>query len=111
MGKSALLAWASPVPDRTDEFVDWYENVHVPEVRAAIPSIVKVTRYRLVDPSEPKRPARFLTIYALGEVDAAEAAQSLGQAVAAGSLRPSGAMDLAGAPPVMQWYALDSDEL
>lgn len=110
MGKSALLAWASPVPDRTAEFVDWYEKVHIPEVRAAIPSITQVKRYRLVDPADPERPARFLTVYDLGEVDVAEAAQSLGEAVAAGGLAPSGAMDLAGDPPALQWYTLESDE-
>jgi hypothetical protein len=108
MGKSALLAWAGPVPGRTDEFVDWYETVHIPEVRTAIPAIEKVTRYRLVDPAEPERPARFLTVYDLGDVDATDAAASLGAAAAAGGLQPHGAMDLVNDPPVLQWCVVDS---
>jgi hypothetical protein len=108
MDKSALLAWASPLPGRTEEFLDWYENVHIPEVRAAIPTISKVTRYRLVDPdADPQRPPRFLTFYDLGEVTADEAAAGLGKAAAAGGLRPDGSVDLAGDPPVLQWYADD----
>jgi hypothetical protein len=99
MGKSALLAWSSPVPGRTDEFVEWYETVHIPEVRAAIPTVSKVIRYRLVDPEAPERPVRFLTHYDLGDVDATDAAASLGKAVAAGGLRPHGSMDLVPAEP------------
>ncbi|MCC5575242.1 MULTISPECIES: hypothetical protein [Microtetraspora] len=111
MSRAALLAWASPVPHRTAEFVEWYENVHIPQVRAAIPSIEEVVRYRLVDPADPERQPRFLTFYDLGEVDVADASASLAEAAKAGELEPSSSMDLVTDPPVIQWYIRDSGAL
>ncbi|RAY16991.1 hypothetical protein DPM19_02165 [Actinomadura craniellae] len=111
MVRAALLAWASPVPDRTAEFVEWYEKVHIPDVRAAIPTIEKVIRYRLVDPADSGRPPRFLTFYDLGEVEVAAAEASLTEAATSGQMQLSPAMDLADNPPALQWYVRDSGEL
>ena len=50
MAKGLLLAWSSPASDESDaEFNSWYEDTHIPQVRAAIPSITAVYRYRTAD--------------------------------------------------------------
>ena len=50
MAKSMFMAWSSPVDDASDsEFNAWYEGTHVPQVRAAIPAITSVHRYRVAD--------------------------------------------------------------
>jgi len=50
MAKSMFMAWASPVDDASDtEFNAWYDGTHVPQMRAAIPAITAVHRYRVAD--------------------------------------------------------------
>ncbi|GAB2832144.1 hypothetical protein GCM10022221_33800 [Actinocorallia aurea] len=101
MGRSVLLAWSSPVPDGAAELARWYDEVHIPDVRAAIPAIDRVVRYRVA--AEPGEPPRFLTVYELADDDVATAAAQLGEAAKAGRLTPSAAMDLATRPPVLEW--------
>ena len=71
-----LLAWSSPVDAASaDEFHEWYEGTHVPEVRAAVPAIVDVRRYGLNDLTAEGAPAtRFLAVYELKTDDLAGAA-------------------------------------
>ena len=100
-----LLAWSSPVDEASaEEFHQWYEGTHVPEVRKAVPDVVDVRRYSLADLSADGRPAtRFLAVYELQTDDLAAAAAALG--AAAGRFTPTQTMDQAGEPPVLQWYA------
>jgi len=100
-----LLAWSSPVDDASaEEFHQWYEDTHVPEVREAVPGIVDVRRYALEDVTSDGAPAtRFLAIYELKTDDLAGAAQALG--AAAGRFTPTTTMDRAVELPVLQWYA------
>jgi hypothetical protein len=109
--RAALLAFSSPEPGRTAEFLEWYEQVHVPEMRAVIPQITEVTRYRLASPGGTGGPPRFLTFYDLGDADVAEAEANLTKAATSGGLRPPVAMDLTDNPPQIQWYVRDSGEL
>ena len=99
-----LLAWSSPVDEASaEEFHQWYEGTHVPEVREAVPGIVDVRRYALNDLGADGRPAtRFLAVYELETDDLAASAAALG--AAAGRFTPTGTMDVAGEPPVLQWY-------
>lgn len=46
-------------PDRENEFHEWYDNTHIPDV-LKVPGIVAVTRYENVTPGE--QPSRFLTL-------------------------------------------------
>jgi hypothetical protein len=107
MAKAVLLAWASPVSAESDtDFNRWYDDTHVPQVRAAIPSIVAVNRYLLapVDPAAPVGPARYLAIYELDDADVAGAAAALGGALSGGRLDMTASMDVSTAPPATQWY-------
>jgi hypothetical protein len=99
-----LLAWSSPVDEASAaEFHRWYEQVHVPEVRAAVPGIVDVRRYALDDVTSGGAPAtRFLAVYEITTDDLSASAAALG--AAAGRFTPTAAMDRTGEPPVLQWY-------
>src|ERR1700730_10266558 len=104
MAKALFLAWSSPVDETSDaEFSSWYEGTHIPQVRAAIPSISAVHRYRAADlPGAPSH--RYLAVYELDTDDVAAALAALGAAVAAGSIDATTIMDTTVNPPVLQWY-------
>jgi hypothetical protein len=99
-----LLAWSSPVDEASaEEFHQWYEGTHVPEVREAVPGIVDVRRYGLNEFTADGRPVtRFLAVYEITTDDLPAAAAALG--AAAGRFTPTTAMDRVGEPPVLQWY-------
>ena len=107
MAKSMFMAWASPVDEASDrEFNAWYEGTHVPQVRAAIPAITAVHRYRVADvPGGGAAPAhRYLAVYEMDTDDVAGAMASLGAAGAEGRLDMTATMDVATNPPVLQWF-------
>jgi hypothetical protein len=107
MAKALLMAWSSPVDEASDaEYVSWYEGTHIPQVRAAIPAVSAVHRYRAADvPASTGRPAhRYLAVYELDTDDVASAMAALGAAAAGGRLDPTPTMDTTVNPPVLQWY-------
>ena len=99
-----LLAWSSPVDEAsTEEFHQWYEGTHVPEVRKAVPGIVDVRRYGHNELTPDGGPVtRFLAVYEIRTDDLPAAAAALG--AAAGRFTPTTTMDVTDDPPVLQWY-------
>lgn len=59
-GSPIFLVQLSVDPAHEDDWNDWYDAVHVPEVMAASPAIVSATRYLL---SNGNIPYRYLAIY------------------------------------------------
>jgi hypothetical protein len=110
MAKSLLLAWATPAsPEAEAEFHSWYDQTHIPELRAAIPSITAAHRYQLrpLGPmtAQPDAPAgRFLCVYELDEADVETAAAALGAALASGRISRTETMDTTAFPPALEWY-------
>jgi len=107
MAKAMFLAWASPVDEASEsEFNAWYDGTHVPQVRAAIPAITAVHRYRLaaVPGAGPSSAHRYLAVYELDTDDVAGAMAALGAAAAEGRMDMTSSMDLTADPPVLQWY-------
>jgi hypothetical protein len=107
MAKALFLAWSNPADEASEaEFESWYEGTHVPQVRAAIPAISAVHRYRAADvPPTPGAPAhRFLAVYELDTDDVAGAMAALGAAAAGGLLDQTTTMDTTVDPPVLLWY-------
>jgi hypothetical protein len=105
MAKGVFLAWSSPVSgDQLAAFDAWYEGTHIPQVRAAVPSISGVARYELVEPGADGPSHRYLTVYELDDADIATAAAAMNESAAGGKLDMTPAMDLAARPPVAQWY-------
>jgi hypothetical protein len=107
MAKALLVAWSSPADEASDsEYVSWYEGTHIPQVRAAIPAVSAVHRYRTADiPASTDGLAhRYLAIYELDTDDVAGAMAALGAARADGRLDPTPTMDTTVNPPVLHWY-------
>jgi hypothetical protein len=100
-----MLAWASPAsPGQTGEFEAWYETTHIPQIRAAVPSITAVSRYQLVDPESPGRSNRYLAVYELDTDDIPAAAAALADSAAAGRMDMTTAMNMTDNPPAAQWF-------
>ena len=112
MAKSMFMAWANPVDDASDaEFNAWYDGTHVPQVRAAIPAITAVHRYRVADVPGVGAAAthRYVAVYEMDTDDVAGAMAALGAASTDGRIEMTATMDLAGNPPVLQWYQAITD--
>jgi hypothetical protein len=93
MRKSIYMVFTEPIPGREDEFNDWYEREHIPDV-LRVKGIVAATRYEmnpLMPRSEAFPPARYLAIYEL-DGDPGEILGRLSQAGAAGEMRMTSAM-------------------
>lgn len=100
-----MLAWSSPAsPGQAGEFEDWYENTHIPQIRAAVPSITAVSRYQLADPESPGRSDRYLAVYELDTDDIQAAAAALADSAAAGRIDMTTAMNMTDNPPAAQWF-------
>ncbi len=105
MAKGLLIAWSSPVNDENDAaFNEWYEGTHMPQVRAAIPSVTQVRRYRTADvPGGLQPPHRYLAVYEMDTEDVPAAAAALTAAGAEGRLTFTDTMDMT-LPIAIQWY-------
>lgn len=57
----------SPTPGREDEFNEWYENVHVPEV-LTMPGYLSGQRFRLIS-SDPFVGPRYFAVYEIESDD------------------------------------------
>ena len=105
MADGVFLAWSSPVsPDQLAQFDQWYSSTHIPQVRAAVPSISAVARYELIDPAGAGPSYRYLTVYELDDADIPAAVAAMNESAAVGKIDMSPAMDLVQRPPVAEWY-------
>ncbi len=93
------IVFSNPAPGKEDEFNDWYDNVHVPEL-LAIPGFVSAQRYDLLEAGIYRVPGgfapehRYLCIYEMkGDVDAIMG--KVRQSVAAGEVHMADCLDLA----------------
>jgi hypothetical protein len=109
MAGALLLAWTSPVPGRADEYAEWLDSVHIPDVQSAVPAIRRSSRHRLAEPQESGRAPRFLVVHELGTDDVATASTQLDEALKAGRVTTSPDMDMRGRPPVVEWHVHQSD--
>src|SRR6202012_5551335 len=84
MANGIFIAWTSPAsPDVEDELNKWYDEIHIPQVRAAIPAITGARRFKVHGGDGP---SRYLCIYELEGDDLDGAAAALGAAGASGQL-------------------------
>jgi hypothetical protein len=110
MAQGLFIAYSSAVPGKDAEYENWYEEIHVPDVRAAIPSITRVHRYKTVDLQGGNGAPRYVAVYELGDDDVATAAAQLGAASAEGRMRRTDAIDMADNPPEMHWCVATGTE-
>jgi rubrerythrin len=66
--RGLMLNLATVDPEHEDEFNRWYEEEHLPDVRARFPQITRARRYRSTDGQEP----RYLVVYEYDVADEAE---------------------------------------
>ena len=106
MAKTLLLVWSSPASaDVEDEFNRWYDESHVPELRAAVPSITVAHRYKLrPEPGQAPVGTRYLTAYELDEDDVEAAVAAFNGALGSGRVSVTQTIDMTNQPPVIQWY-------
>jgi hypothetical protein len=102
--KGIMVVQSSPsAPDREDEYNDWYDNTHIPQIRA-IPGFTAARRYKLTGPASPDAPA-YLAVYEIEADDLAAPLAELRARSASGRLGLSGVLSL-DPPPVVTVYEL-----
>jgi hypothetical protein len=108
MPKAILLVQSQPShPSREDEYNEWYDRTHIPEV-CDIPGVVGAQRFELAESSvmpAPEGSSRYLAIYEVEADDPDTVLQELVARVADGRVVMSDvlAMDPV---PVTQLYVL-----
>jgi hypothetical protein len=88
--KYLQVVLTSPTAGREDEFNEWYENVHVPQV-LRMPGFLSGQRFRLVD-STPSDLPRYLAVYEIESDDIAETLETI--TATAPTRTKSGAIDI-----------------
>lgn len=107
MKSTILISFASPAsPDKEAEFNFWYEHTHIDQVRAAIPAITQVTRYRQVADGDVNASSRYVTIFQIDNADVGQAAAALQSARESGALDQTATIDRQVNPPVLVWAEL-----
>lgn len=97
-GPIIQLVFSNAKEGRDEEFNDWYDNVHVPDL-LAIPGVLSAQRYDLLetainrDPAMPAPAHRYLCVYEMeGDVDAIMA--KIQESVLSGGIVMTDAMDV-----------------
>lgn len=97
MSNFALVALSNPVPGTSDEAVAaWYDGEHIPQIRAAIPGVGEVHRYRAADaqPAPDGSVAyRYLTVYEIEADEPSAIVAALGGGVASGAVKQGTVLD------------------
>lgn len=102
MAKGIMVVQSAPVsPEREQDFNDWYDNVHIPQI-CSVPGFTSARRYKVAGAAAGDAPA-YLAVYEIDADDvSAPAAQwrarsAAGQATGTDALRVS-------PPPVVTIY-------
>ena len=94
MSKPVMVVWSNPSdPAREDEFNEWYDGVHVPDV-LKIPGILSCTRYKLSDTQfgPVETPGTYVAYYEVDPEKLAGIPAAFGEAFVAGELPMSDVM-------------------
>lgn len=91
-----MIAYTNPSqPGREDEYNEWYNNTHVPQI-LALPGFVNATRFKLADKQTVpgKRSRRYVAVYELESDDIDATVASLISAVSDGTVEISEALEM-----------------
>jgi hypothetical protein len=102
MSTAVLLVRTSPVTLEADrQYNDWYDQVHIPQILAAVPAITRAQRFRLLSShGQPDEPALYLALYEIDADDPQEAVSQLGRAMASGEITMSPSVEVHGSAPL-----------
>lgn len=109
MPKAVLLVHSRPSdPSREDEFNEWYDKTHVPEV-CAVPGFVSARRFKLTEEAKASDPSAYpyLAIYEIDADDPQAALKELAARAMDGRIAMSDAIELNPPPPMTLYEALD----
>ena len=102
--KALHVVQTNAAPGRLDEFNEWYDTVHVPDV-LSIRGVLSARRYELGETqlgrASREYPYRFLTLYEL-EGDAAEVVAAINAAITSGRFVLSSALERDYAAPIFE---------
>lgn len=88
-----LIALSKPVEGKEQEFNDWYDNTHIPEI-LSLPGMTAAQRFKLTQPLGPQPESfPFLTVYEAETDDIGGTIGALVQAAQSGKLTPTEASD------------------
>jgi hypothetical protein len=110
MPKAVMVVLSSPSdPSREDEYNEWYDNVHIPEV-CAIPGFVSARRYKVSESGPfPIDPAAhtYLAIYELDSEDLAATCKEMTARTTDGRMHRSDALSQDPRPSLVVYEARD----
>ncbi len=96
--KFIQIVFSNPLPGRDDEFNEWYDNVHIPQL-LAVPGMLSAQRYTLRDSEMYRVPGGFVPehqyaiVYEMeGDVDAIMA--KIQESVAEGKIHMADCLDM-----------------
>ena len=101
MARHTFVVFTNPTKGQEDEYNDWYDNTHVPEI-TAVPGFLSARRYKVH--GEIGAPA-YLAIYEIDADELTAPAAELRARRAAGLTHDSSALRL-DPPPVVTFYEL-----
>jgi hypothetical protein len=93
MARHTFVVFTNAVEGREDEFNDWYDHRHLPDV-LAVEGFVAAQRFRLSD-TEPTQefPHRYLALYEVESEDLEKVQQALAEAGETGVMMISESLD------------------
>jgi len=104
MTRRALLLVHTNVAsaEQEQEFNDWYDKVHIPQLLERIPGLVTARRYA-ASTDLPPLPERYLAVYEIEADDPAAVVKAINDAVVTGKVDFTPTMDMS-RPPVVALY-------
>lgn len=90
--QNVLVVLSNPTEGNEEEFDDWYEHTHLPQV-CDVPGVVGAERYRVAQIDGPAPSHQFLAIYRL-EQDPATVLDEIKARVASGVIEMNDTIDL-----------------
>jgi hypothetical protein len=96
MAKYTFLALTNPVPGKEDQFNEWYDTHHVPDV-INVPGFISGQRFRLADSQfggESSKAFKYLALYEIETDDIAATIKELRARGGTADIVPSDAIDM-----------------
>jgi hypothetical protein len=94
MAKFKLIALTTPLPGKEDEFHDWYQNAHLPELVNTF-NMEGAQRYELVAKLAGSDENPYLAIYDIEADDPMAFLGKMGEVAQSGELTPPSFQDMA----------------
>ncbi len=94
MAKLKLIALTTPLPGKEDEFHDWYQNAHLPELVNGL-GMEGAQRYELVAKMAGADDNKYLAIYDIEADDPGAFMAKMGELAQSGNMTPPSFQDMA----------------